>query len=134
VGALEVGVGPGRRARGHELVGTAALAAATVAATEELHGVGDDLHRLALGAVLRIPLAPFETAVHSDRPALREVLRAALALVAPDRDVAVVRLLRPLPVRAQAGAPAEGARPREPARRQTEPRPGSGRAPSGARP
>ena len=58
--------------------------------------VGDDLDRLALGAVLRVPLAPLEAAVDRDRAALGEVLRAALSLVAPDRDVEVVRLLGPL--------------------------------------
>ena len=70
--------------------------AAVAAAAEELHGVGDDLDRLALGAVLGVPLAPLEPAVDRDRPSLREVLRAALALVAPDGDVEVVRLLGPL--------------------------------------
>src|SRR5437773_2254640 len=88
----EVGVGLRRRARGDVRV----LAAAALAAAEELHGVGDHLDRLALGAVLRLPLAPLEAAVDRDRAALGEVLRAVLALVAPDRDVEVVRLLRPL--------------------------------------
>src|SRR5262249_11895290 len=70
---------------------------ATLAATaEELHGVGDHLDGLALGAVLRLPLAPLEPSVDADGAALREVLRAVLALRAPDGDVEVVRLLRPL--------------------------------------
>src|SRR5439155_25104408 len=55
-----------------------------------------DLARLPLRAVLRVPLAPLEPAVDGDRAALREVLRAALSLVAPDGDVEVVRLLGPL--------------------------------------
>src|SRR5581483_82783 len=57
---------------------------------------GDDLNGLALRAVLRLPLAPVEAAVDADRAALREVLRAALGLVAPDGDVEVVRLVAPL--------------------------------------
>ena len=73
---------------------SAATGAAFAAAAEELDGVGDDLDRLALRAVLGIPLAPFEPAVDPDRPSLGEVLRAALALVAPDGDVEVVRLLQ----------------------------------------
>src|SRR5262249_16835549 len=47
------------------------------------------------GAVLRLPLAPLEAPVDRDRAALREVLGAVLALVAPDGDVEVVRLLGP---------------------------------------
>src|SRR5581483_1834242 len=43
------------------------------------------------------PLAPLEAAVDRDGPALREVLGAVLALVAPHGDVEVVRLLGPLP-------------------------------------
>src|SRR2546421_5879596 len=89
-------VGGLRRRRGrHELV--AAAAARVVAATaEELHRVGDDLDRLALRAVLGLPLAPIEATVDTDRPALREIMRAALGLVSPDRDVEVVRLVAPL--------------------------------------
>ena len=67
-----------------------------------------DLDRLALGAVLRLPLAPLEPAVDRDRPALREVLGAALALVAPDGDVEVVRLLGPLAGRAVLAARVDG--------------------------
>src|SRR6185312_12168419 len=80
---------PGR----HELR-LAALALA--AAAEELNAVSDDLDRLALRPVLGVPLAPFEPAVDRDRAALGQVLGAILTLVAPDRDVEVVRLLRPL--------------------------------------
>src|SRR5262245_31610509 len=93
-GGRELGVGLlARRCEG--------LLAATVAApAEELHGVGDHFHGLALGAVLRLPLPPLEAAVDGHRAALREVLRAVLALVAPDGDVEVVRLLRPFARRA----------------------------------
>src|SRR5262249_36636553 len=70
--------------------------AALAATAEELHGVGDHLDGLALGAVLCLPLAPLEPAVDADGAALGEVLRAVLALRAPDGDVEVVRLLRPL--------------------------------------
>src|SRR3954469_9538345 len=95
VGAGEVGVAAARCACRHELV-AAAFAAALAAAAEELDGVGDDLDGLALLAVLRFPLAPFEAAVDRDRPALRQVLRAALRLVAEDGDAEVVRLVAPL--------------------------------------
>src|SRR5437899_2162015 len=76
----------------HELVAAAAPALAAVTAAEELDVVGDDLDRLALGAVLGVPLAPVEASVDRDRAALGEVLRAVLALLVPDRDVEVVRL------------------------------------------
>src|SRR3954454_1689900 len=81
------------RAGRHE--GPAAVA--VPAAAEELDVVGDDLDGLALaGPVARLPLAPLEAAVDRHRPALREVLRAVLALGAPDRHVEVVRLVGPL--------------------------------------
>ena len=66
------------RPLGHEL--TAALAVG--ASAEELDVVGDDLDGLALRAVLCIPLAPLEPALHGHRAALGEVLRTALALLA----------------------------------------------------
>src|SRR5207237_188821 len=67
-----------RRARGHELVAAAGEVAVATAA-EELDALGDDLHSLPLArAVGRLPLAPVEPAVDSDRATLREVLRAAL--------------------------------------------------------
>src|SRR5262249_29390935 len=79
-------------ARGHELV-AAAGEVAVAAAAEELDALGDDLYGLPLArAVGRFPLTPVEAAVDADRPALREVLRAALGLVAEDGDVEVVRL------------------------------------------
>src|SRR3954447_19723459 len=74
-------------------------AAATLpgaARAQELDGVGDDLDRLALGAVLRLPLAPLEAAVDRDAAALGQVVGAVLALRAPHLDVEVVRLLDPL--------------------------------------
>src|SRR5919204_738620 len=44
---------------------------AGVAAAQELDGVGDDRDALALVAILRLPLAPVETTIDRDRPALR---------------------------------------------------------------
>src|SRR5207302_10356596 len=94
VGRLrEVGRVGGRRSRGDELV---AAVAGVAAAAQELDALGDDLHGLALRAVLRVPLAPVEPAVDPDRAALAQVLRARLGLVAEDRDVEVVRLVDPL--------------------------------------
>src|SRR5437660_7148010 len=96
VGGRRAEVGGLRCRRGrHELV-AAAAARVVAAAAEELDGVRDDLDRLALRAVLGLPLAPVEAAVDADRPALRKVLRAALCLVPPDGDVEVVRLVAPL--------------------------------------
>ena len=63
---------------------------------EELHGLGDDLDGLSLGAVLGLPFAPFQSPVDRHRASLGEILRAVLALVAPDGDVEIVRLLSPL--------------------------------------
>src|SRR5262249_40239608 len=97
VGGAEVLVARGCGC-GDELA-LAALAAALTAAAEKLDAVGDDLDRLALGAVLRFPLTPVEPAVDADGAALREVLRAALALVAPNGDVEVVRLVAPVAAR-----------------------------------
>src|SRR5690349_13392795 len=75
-----------------------AVAAAIATPAQELHGVGDDLDRLALaGAVRGVPLAPVKPAVDGDAAALLEVLGAVLALRAPDRHVEVVRLVDPLP-------------------------------------
>src|SRR5262249_13431538 len=97
VGGCRREVGLGLRARRHEL---RLAALAVTAAAEELHGLGDDLDGLALRPVLRLPPAPRPPPVDPDRPALGQVLRAALALVAPDGDVEVVRLVRPLAGRA----------------------------------
>src|SRR3954469_12044049 len=74
---------------------TAAAGALAVAGAEELHRVGDDLDRLALRAVLALPLAPLEPAVDRDRAALRQIVRAVLALRAPHLHGEVVRLLDP---------------------------------------
>src|SRR5256886_9146534 len=74
-GLAEVGA-LGRGVRRHEL----RLARGLIAAAEELDGVGDDLDRLALRPVLRLPFAPVEAPVDPDWAALGEVLRAALAL------------------------------------------------------
>src|SRR5581483_3057803 len=83
-----------RRPGRHELV--AAEVARLAATAEELDALGDDLDRLALAAVLGLPLPPVEAAVDSDGAALREVLRAALRLVAEDGDAEVVGLVDPL--------------------------------------
>src|SRR6266508_2468579 len=73
------------------------LSLAVAASAQELDRLGDDLDGLALRAVLRLPLTPVQPSIYSDRPALREVLRAAFPLVAPDRDVEVIRLVAPFP-------------------------------------
>src|SRR6476659_5022094 len=75
----------------------AGVAAAVLAAAQELDGVGDDLDALALVAVLRLPLAPLEAAVKGHGAALGEEARAVLALRAPDRHVEEVGLVLPLP-------------------------------------
>src|SRR4051794_16233941 len=75
---------------------TTTVLAAAVAGAQELDRVGNDIDRLALVALLVLPLAPVETPVDRDRPALRQVLGAVLTLRAPDRDVEVVRLLDPV--------------------------------------
>ena len=74
----------------------AATVLATLAGAEELDGIGNDIHRLALVALLVLPLAPLEPSVDRHRAALREVLGAVLALRAPDGDVEVVGLVDPL--------------------------------------
>src|SRR4051812_1346383 len=78
------------------LAAAAAAAAVLVTAAEELDGLGDDLDGLALGAVLRLPLAPVEAAVDADRAALGQEAGAVLALGAPDGDAEVVGLVDPL--------------------------------------
>src|SRR6476619_1234359 len=93
------------------LEAAAALAASTVAIpgrAQELDGVGDDLDRLALGAVLRLPLAPLKAAVDRDAAALGQVVRAVLALRAPHLDIEVVGLLDPLTAGAVLEPPVDG--------------------------
>src|SRR5215211_8009522 len=97
--ALEVG-----RVGGDVGLRSEAVLAGAVAAAEELHGVGDDLDRLSLGPVLRLPLTPVEPALNGHRTALREVGGAVLSLRAPHRDVEVVRLVLPFSTRALAAA------------------------------
>src|SRR5579884_631463 len=92
----EVGALLLRRSGGHELVAAAAAGVAVSSAAEELDAVGDDLYGLALGAVLRLPLAPAELAVDPDRPALGQVLGAVLGLVAEDGDAEVVGRVDPV--------------------------------------
>src|SRR3954468_11817171 len=79
-----------------ETAAVATVLAAAVAGAQELDRVGNDIDRLPLVALLVLPLAPVETPVDRDRPALRQVLGAVLTLSAPDRDVEVVRLLDPV--------------------------------------
>src|SRR5581483_10886425 len=92
---LEVAV-VDRNVAPHGELGAAAAVAGVVAAAEELHRIGNDIHCLALLAVLRLPLAPLEAAVERDRTALGEVASAVLALRAPHGHVEVVGLVLPL--------------------------------------
>src|SRR5262249_3073737 len=97
-GALEVGGVGGDVAARREAAPTAvavAPAAGAVARAEELDRVGDDLDVLAFVALLVLPLAPVEPALDRDRPALRQVVGAVLALRPPDGDVEVVGLVDP---------------------------------------
>src|SRR3954468_19786570 len=107
-GTLEVrGVG---RYVGARLERSVAATAARVvrARAQELDAVGDDLDGLALGAVLRLPLAPVEPSLDGDRAALGEVVGAVLALSAPDGDVEVVGLVDPLTALAVLAAAVDG--------------------------
>src|SRR5262249_42570182 len=88
------GVGRDIAARGEAV---AVAPAGAVAGAEELDRVGDDADRLPFPApVFRFPLPPIEAAFDRDRPALREVIGAVLALRAPDGDVEIVGLVLPL--------------------------------------
>src|SRR5215208_7137327 len=69
---------------------------AALAGAEELNGVGNDIDRLPLLAVVPLPFAPLEAAVDGHRASLGEVLGAIFALRAPHRDVEEVRLVDPL--------------------------------------
>ena len=68
-----------------------------IARTQELHRVGNDIDCLALGAVLRLPLAPVQASVDRHRAPLGEEARGVLALRTPHLHVEVVGLVRPLP-------------------------------------
>src|SRR4249919_276133 len=85
-----------------------AFARVVRARAEELDAVGDDLHRLALGAILGLPLAPVEPSLDGDGASLREVVRAVLALRSPDGDVEVVGLVDPLAALAVLAAAVDG--------------------------
>src|SRR4051794_6614990 len=67
-----------------------------LAGPQELDGIGNDIHCLALVPFLVLPLAPLEPTVERDRAPLRQVVRAVLALGAPHCDVEEVRLLDPV--------------------------------------
>src|ERR1700686_3587409 len=94
--ALELDVLLSADARRDELTAVLAGCAVPVAAAQELHRVGDDVHRLALAPVLGLPLAPLQATVDRDRAALGEVSGDVFALPAPDGDVEVVGLVDPL--------------------------------------
>src|SRR2546423_951943 len=76
----------------------AALAAVRlrIAAVEELHGVCDDAHRLALLLFVGFPLAPVQAPVDSHAAAAPHVAGNGLRPGPEYRDVEVVGLLRPL--------------------------------------
>ena len=67
-------------------------AATTVTAAEELHRVGDDLDRLALGAVLGVPLTPVEASVDADAETLAELSRILRITDGVMRHLAVRRV------------------------------------------
>jgi hypothetical protein len=84
------------RSCGDELA-LAALAAALTAAAEELDAVGDDLDRPGAWCRPALPTRASRACRRRRRGGpFGEVLRAALALVAPDGDVEVVRLVAPV--------------------------------------
>src|SRR3954453_7788183 len=74
----------------------AAAVLGTLAGSQELDGIGNDIHCLALVPFLVVPLAPLEPAVERDRTPLGQVIRAVLALCAPHGDVEVVGLVDPV--------------------------------------
>src|SRR3954454_6282177 len=81
-GGLQVGLVDRHVAAGLESVPVAPV----VAGAQELDRVGDDLDRLALPAVLGLPLAPLQAPVDRDRAALGQEAGAILSLRAPDGD------------------------------------------------
>ena len=69
----------------------ASTAAAVLARADELHGLGVDLGRVPLVAVLVLPLAGLDAAFDVDGSALRQVLVAHLGGAAPDDDAMPLR-------------------------------------------
>src|SRR5947209_12922430 len=64
-------------------------------ASEELHGISDDIDRFALLSV-GLPGAPLEPTVDRHRAALLQILSAAIRLPPKDGDAEKVRLLLPV--------------------------------------
>src|SRR6185437_3432514 len=73
---------------------TAVLSA--IPGAQELDRVGNDIHRLALVALLVLPFTPFQAPVDGHRATLLEVLGAVLALRAPHGDVEEIGLVDPI--------------------------------------
>ena len=98
----------------------AGLARASPSRADELHAVGDHLDGLVLAAVLGLPASPAQPAVDRHLASFGEVVRAALALGAEDRDGEVVGMVLPSAAvfvldavvdgETQAAAPVRGAR------------------------
>src|SRR5690349_11732922 len=88
----------GREARrGRDRRGCASAAARPFRAAHELDALGHHLGGAALLAVLALPVARLEPALHEDLAALVEVLAARLGLLAPHHDGEEARLLALLP-------------------------------------
>src|SRR5688500_3189604 len=88
-----------RNAGPDAILAAGALARAAAPAAEELHGLGDDLGRVALLPFLVRPLARLQAALDVDRAALVQVLPAVLRGAAPGDDaVPLGPLLGRLPV------------------------------------
>ena len=68
-----------------------------LARAEELHGLGDDIDRVALLALIVGPLPEAQSPIDCDLPSLAEEAMAVLALWTPDGDVEEVGLILPLP-------------------------------------
>ena len=75
-----------------ELAATVAACVITRPALEVLDGVGHQLGRVALLAVLALPLAGLEAAFDVDLGALAQVLGGELGLLAPGDDAEPLRL------------------------------------------
>src|SRR5512137_2774266 len=76
----------------------------TLARTQELDPLRDDLVLVALLAFRGFPGALLQVPVHEHRPPLGQVLRAALGLFAPDHDGHVAHLVPALPALRGVGA------------------------------